>query len=188
MNAFAMLAQRRVLGRPPSSPRHVLLTLRPSSRQTTLRQCRSIFTTPRLASRQSQREPITIRTTAREISSEPIRNIIITRRYIISVVAAALVVYFLFSQTVPVTKRRSFNVMSDRLVEWWNGNMAGKIIADVHAQGGRFLPERDPRARAVHRVMARLIPYSGIADRDWEVFVIHDDRRFSRHATVELVS
>ena len=97
------------------------------------------------------------------------------------VVAAAVFVYFAFSQTIPVTHRRSFNVVPDRLLEWWNKNLADKIVAEVHGQGGRFLPERDPRAKAVHRVMKRLIPYTGIADRDWQVFVIQDDS--TRHLT-----
>ncbi|KAH8170582.1 peptidase family m48 domain-containing protein [Sarocladium implicatum] len=173
-----MIAASRFLRRPsPTSNRTLLLLLRTSSPlPPRFQQHRLLSSTARLAARYPNREPITIRTTAREISSEPIKTILITRRYIIGVVAAAVVVYFAFSQTVPVTHRRSFNVVSDRLVEWWNGNLAEKIIADVHRQGGKFLPERDPRARAVHRVMQRLIPYSGIADQDWQVFVIHDDR------------
>jgi hypothetical protein len=153
--------------RPAASPRPFLLF-----RYTR----RHLSSTPRLANRDPYREPITIRTTAREISSTPIPTILITRRYILSVVAAALLLYFTFSQTIPVTKRRSFNVLSDGFVEWWNGDLARKIIEDVHSQGGRFLPERDPRARAVHNVMQRLIPYSGMTDKKWEVYVIHDDR------------
>lgn len=166
----------------PSSSHPFLLTFRNfpiiSSRQSLLlRQPRRLLSsTPPFRSSRSPREPITIRTTAREISSTPIPNILITRRYIISVVAAALLLYFSFSQTVPITKRRSFNVLPESFVEWWNGDLAKKVIEDVHRQGGAFLPERDPRARAVHRVMERLIPYSGMTDKKWEVYVIHDDR------------
>lgn len=124
------------------------------------------------------KEPYTIRTTAREIASEPIRTFVISSRYIATMVVAAVVVYGLFSQTVPVTGRRSFNVMSDGFVRWWNQGAAEQIIRDVQRQGGKLLPEWDPRSRAVRRAMERLIPVSGMQDLDWEVHVIADDRTF----------
>ncbi|KOS20131.1 Mitochondrial metalloendopeptidase OMA1 [Escovopsis weberi] len=90
--------------------------------------------------------------------------------------AAAVVFYLLNSQTVPVTGRRRFNFLSDALVASAYSKAADQIIAQVEAQGGRFLSDWDPRTMLVKRVMKRLIPVSGMEDLDWEVRVIADNR------------
>lgn len=92
-------------------------------------------------------------------------------------VAAAVVFYFANSQTVPVTGRRRFNFLSDRLVDRMGRRGAEEVVEDVKEQGGRFLNERDYRFQAVKRVMMRLVPVSGMADLDWKIRVIEDDSK-----------
>jgi predicted Zn-dependent protease len=48
------------------------------------------------------------------------------------------------------------------------------VMYELERQGGRLLPEWDPRTKMVKRVMAKLIPFSGLADENWEVYVIDD--------------
>lgn len=99
-----------------------------------------------------------------------------SRALVGAVVVAAVAFYLLNSQTVPVTGRRRFNFLSDEMVARAYAHAADAVIRDVHAQGGRFLSDWDPRTRLVERVMKRLIPASGMTDLDWEIHVIADDR------------
>ncbi|EEY14434.1 mitochondrial metalloendopeptidase OMA1 [Verticillium alfalfae VaMs.102] len=57
--------------------------------------------------------------------------------------------------------RRRFNCFADETVAELSAQQVRQIELEVERQGGRFLPEWDPRTRLVKRVMARLIPVSG---------------------------
>ncbi|KND89641.1 Mitochondrial metalloendopeptidase OMA1 [Tolypocladium ophioglossoides CBS 100239] len=90
-------------------------------------------------------------------------------------VIAAVTFYLYNSQTVPVTGRRRFNFLSDKLVAQAHVRAADAVIRQVQEQGGHFLSDWDPRTMLVKRVMKRLIPVSGMADLDWEILVIADN-------------
>ena len=90
--------------------------------------------------------------------------------------AAAFAFYFSNIQTVPVSGRRRFNCFSGGFVEAVGEQQVRRVIWEVEHQGGSFLPEWDPRVRMVRRVMARLIPVSGMEDANWEIRVIDDNR------------
>lgn len=91
-------------------------------------------------------------------------------------IAAAFVFYFANSQTVPVTGRRRFNFLSDDFLEVLGSASVDVVVRDIEEQGGRFLPEHDSRVLFVKRVMSKLIPVSGMADTEWTVMVIDDER------------
>lgn len=93
-------------------------------------------------------------------------------------VAAAVLFYFSNMQTVPVSGRRRFNCFSESFVEAVAQQQVKRIVWEVEHQGGRFLGDWDPRTRMVKRVMARLIPVSGMEDAEWEVRVIDDPRMY----------
>ncbi|KLO95560.1 OMA1-metalloendopeptidase of the mitochondrial inner membrane [Fusarium fujikuroi] len=99
-----------------------------------------------------------------------------SRLTVIATVLAAIGFYFYNSQTVPVTGRRRFNFLSDSMVARAHSKAATQVIEQVRAQGGHFLSEWDPRTILVRRVMKKLIPVSGMADLNWEIFVIADNR------------
>lgn len=90
-------------------------------------------------------------------------------------VLGAIAFYVYNSQTVPVTGRRRFNFLSDKLVEQAHSRAADAIIQAVEQQGGHFLSDWDPRTMLVKRVMKRLIPVSGLPDLNWEIRVIADN-------------
>ncbi|KAK5657332.1 hypothetical protein OQA88_3397 [Cercophora sp. LCS_1] len=50
------------------------------------------------------------------------------------------------------------------------------LLYDLERQGANILPAWDFRVQRVKRVMAKLIPFSGMVDEDWEIFVIEDPR------------
>jgi predicted Zn-dependent protease len=53
--------------------------------------------------------------------------------------------------------------------------LADWLHRELEQKGVRVLPGWDPRTVRVKRVMARLVPFSGMVDEDWEVFVVNDD-------------
>lgn len=95
-----------------------------------------------------------------------------SRAFVAACVVAAAAFYLGNSQTVPVTGRRRFNYLSDRLVQLSFSRAADAVVRQVQDEGGHFLSDWDPRTRLVKRVMKRLIPVSGMADLDWDVHVI----------------
>ncbi len=97
-----------------------------------------------------------------------------TRGVAAAAVAAAVAFYFANLQTVPVSGRRRFNCVGEEFVAAVAEQQVRRLVWEVERQGGRFLGDRDPRTRLVKRVMARLIPCSGMEDADWEVRVIDD--------------
>ncbi|KAI0395446.1 peptidase family M48-domain-containing protein [Xylariaceae sp. FL0594] len=96
---------------------------------------------------------------------------------VIALSAGGAVVFYLANiETVPVSGRRRFNCFSEEKVEAASDAQVKRIEYEVEQQGGRFLGDYDWRTRMVRKVMARLIPVSGMADSDWEVRVIDDPR------------
>jgi metalloendopeptidase OMA1, mitochondrial len=96
------------------------------------------------------------------------------RTYILLCVAAALVFYFANSQKVPVTGRRRFNFLRE---EWLSllGESGDSYEQELRRQGVRFASKYDWRYARVMSVMQRLVPVSGLADKDWPVHLILDD-------------
>lgn len=103
-----------------------------------------------------------------------------SRTVVVLAVVGAVSFYLYNSQTVPVTGRRRFNFLSDRLVERAHASAAEAVIRSVQEQGGHFLSDWDPRTMLVKRVMRRLIPVSGLPGLDWEVRVIADNSTCAR--------
>ena len=87
------------------------------------------------------------------------------------VICAAIAVYLVSSQRVPITGRRQFNFLSDDFIALVQGSAIRAKMLKITEGGGRFLPAGDPRAALVRRVMQRLIPASGMARPQWEVYV-----------------
>lgn len=85
--------------------------------------------------------------------------------------SAVGILYIANLDTVPVSGRRRFNMVSEDNELW-----AGKQQYEETMQqfGHQLLPAHHPQSRMVQRVLDRLIPHSGIAGDDWEVHVIQD--------------
>ncbi|KAL2255052.1 hypothetical protein VTK26DRAFT_4239 [Humicola hyalothermophila] len=50
-----------------------------------------------------------------------------------------------------------------------------RLLHELEQRGVRILPAWDPRTARVRRVLERLLPFSGMSDKDgWEVFVVDD--------------
>lgn len=111
-----------------------------------------------------------------------------SKLFVVACAAAAAVFYYANSQTVPVTGRRRFNFLSDDFLEVLGSANAEAVVQEIEEQGGRFLSERDHRVRTVRRVMERLIPVSGMADMEWKVRVIDDEREYSLNHTINAIS
>lgn len=92
-------------------------------------------------------------------------------------VVAAFVFYFSNLETVPVSGRTRFNCYSAESVREVGESQAKMVLYELEKTGGRLLSDWDPRTRMVKRVMEKLIPFSGMADEPWEVFVIEDPRK-----------
>lgn len=143
---------------------------------------------PRLSQQQQQhqdKDPYERLREARPLVPDPVaskftqagssRN---SRLMVVATVLAAVGFYLFNSQTVPITGRRRFNFLSDTVVARVYSKAARETIEQVRAQGGHFLSDWDPRTRLVKRVMSRLIPVSGMADLNWEIFVIADSSMY----------
>lgn len=90
----------------------------------------------------------------------------------ITVTAAGFYVYNL--DEVPISHRRRFNVISENFEE----QIASQLGEETKAQyRGRLLSQRDPRHQMVQRVLSRLIPQTGLHDKQWEVHVIDDPQK-----------
>lgn len=101
-----------------------------------------------------------------------------SKAVVVIAIVGAIAFYVYNSQVVPVTGRRRFNFLSDKLVEWAHSRAAESVIQSVEEQGGHFLSDWDPRTMLVKRVMKRLIPVSGL-DLDWEIRVIADNSTYT---------
>ncbi|KAK4168878.1 peptidase family M48-domain-containing protein [Cladorrhinum sp. PSN259] len=87
---------------------------------------------------------------------------------------SALIFYFSNLETVPVSGRTRFNVYSRESVLKISEMEHKRMLESLKEQGARILGDWDPRTMLVKRVMRRLIPYSGLQEEDWEVYVIDD--------------
>lgn len=67
--------------------------------------------------------------------------------------------------------RRRFNVVSAELERQLGASALEGVVQEY---GGQVMPETSRQHRRVERVLARLIPHSGLPDERWEVHVIDD--------------
>lgn len=81
-------------------------------------------------------------------------------------------IYIFNLETVPVSGRRRFNVVSPSTEEWLSASAADQVRQEY---GRQILPAWDPRVKMVHKVLDRLIPQSGLDGQQWEVTVIDKD-------------
>lgn len=79
--------------------------------------------------------------------------------------------YLYFQETMPVTGRRRFNVVSPELEKKL---VEGQFEDLLQSLGNRILPPDHPYTQQVQRVMRRLVPVSGLEKEKWEVCVIDD--------------
>ncbi|KAH8911902.1 hypothetical protein BR93DRAFT_32655 [Coniochaeta sp. PMI_546] len=141
---------------PPPRPRHYQIRrIGPLDHQSGLRNARPLLSGDQL--RRAVRSPS-------------------THAIVVVAVAGALIFYFANLETVPVSGRTRFNCYSAESVREVGETQAKMVKYELERQGGRVLPDWDPRTRMVKRVMAKLIPFSGMADERWEVYVIEDPR------------
>ena len=77
-------------------------------------------------------------------------------------------------ETVPVSGRRRFNIISPKTEEELGKLQYQQVLAQYH---GQLVSDWDPRVRMVRRVMDRLIPVSGLQDQEWEIYVIESQER-----------
>ena len=74
-------------------------------------------------------------------------------------------------ETVPVSGRRRFNVISDANEKWLGQMTLDQLLQEYQ---GQILPESSREHRMAVRVMERLIPHCGLEGQEWEVRVIDD--------------
>ncbi|KAK4190617.1 mitochondrial metalloendopeptidase OMA1 [Podospora australis] len=87
-------------------------------------------------------------------------------------VVSACIFYFYNLETVPISGRTRFNFYSSDAVNKVGEQEYKRLLASLEDQGTRVLPDWDPRTARVKRVMQKLIPFSGMAVNDWEIYVI----------------
>ena len=77
-------------------------------------------------------------------------------------------------ETVPITGRRRFNVLSPETEK----QMAGDYKDILRQFQGKVLPENHPYTQLVAKVVERLLPSTGgLAGEEWRVFVIDDPQQ-----------
>lgn len=106
---------------------------------------------------------------AKRIARAPSTHVIVAIAF-----AGALTFYYSNLETVPVSGRQRFNCFSDEWVRRVSEAESQQLLNEFKYHNIRMLPEWDWRVRAVRRVMARLIPVSGMDVAAWEMFVIDD--------------
>lgn len=77
-------------------------------------------------------------------------------------------------ETVPVTERRRFNVVSEAQEAGMGDQMYQQVLQEY---GQKILPDHDVRAQKVQRVLQRLLPSAeemGMREKGWKVHVIED--------------
>ncbi|KAJ4417643.1 metalloendopeptidase [Neurospora sp. IMI 360204] len=97
-----------------------------------------------------------------------------TKYFFIFCVAGTIIFYFINLETVPVSGRTRFNIYSRKRVVEAGELSYRQLLYDLEKKGVAILPDWDPRTQRVKRVMAKLIPFSGMRDQKWEIFVIDD--------------
>lgn len=89
-------------------------------------------------------------------------------------VVGTIIFYFINLETVPISGRTRFNIYSRKRVNEAGDLSYRRLLYDLDQQGVGVLPDWDYRTQRVKRVMAKLIPFSGMRDEKWEIFVIDD--------------
>ncbi|KAH8881541.1 hypothetical protein GQ53DRAFT_471920 [Thozetella sp. PMI_491] len=97
-----------------------------------------------------------------------------TRTVAFFAVLAAAAFFFANLETVPISGRTRFNCFSADIIRVIGEAQYEKVLEEIKKSGTRILPSWDLRTRRVQRVMSRLIPFSGMVDEEWEIFVIED--------------
>jgi predicted Zn-dependent protease len=88
-------------------------------------------------------------------------------------VAAGIGGFYVYNlETVPVSGRKRFNIFGP---EYEKEMAQGEASTMLNQFGGKLLSDWDPRVRQVKRVINRLIPVSGLADLNWEVYVVESE-------------
>jgi hypothetical protein len=77
-------------------------------------------------------------------------------------------------ETVPVSGRRRFNIISPKTEEELGKQQYQQVLAQYR---GQLVSDWDPRVRMVRRVMDRLIPVSGLPYQEWEIHVVESQER-----------
>jgi len=92
-------------------------------------------------------------------------------------VSGGLIFYFSNLETVPVSGRTRFNVYGPDTVREAGEMQYRAMLYEMERTGARVLPDWDWRTVRVKRVMRKLIPFSGMADENWEIIVIDNPSR-----------
>lgn len=93
-----------------------------------------------------------------------------TFKYEVSGLAGGVGGVYLYNlETVPVSGRRRFNVVSEENERSMGQELYKQVMSEF---GDKILPDNDPRSRLVQKVLTRLIPSSGLDSAEWEVHVI----------------
>ncbi|CZS87922.1 hypothetical protein WAI453_000307 [Rhynchosporium graminicola] len=93
-----------------------------------------------------------------------------TSKWVFIVAGGSATIFYVANlEEVPVSGRKRFNCYSDATVEEEGRRMYDMIMQE---NARSILPDWDRRVKMVHRVMAKLIPSSGLENADWEVHVI----------------
>ncbi|KAF2235838.1 hypothetical protein EV356DRAFT_499505 [Viridothelium virens] len=77
-------------------------------------------------------------------------------------------------ETVPVSGRRRFNIISPDAERSFAQQQYRQIIQEYR---GRILPNGNPTVRTVQHVLERLLPTVGMDDLKWEVYVIDSEEK-----------
>lgn len=79
--------------------------------------------------------------------------------------------YYYNLERVPITNRSRFNCFSYAFEERQGQKELQQTMEEYQ---GKVLPPDHPHSKLVTKVLQRLIPASGLADVNWEIFVIDD--------------
>ena len=95
------------------------------------------------------------------------------------VVGGAGVFYYVNLETVPITGRKRFNVFGPD----FENSISEQQFQQVLRQYGRnVLPPNHPYSQLARRVVARLAPYSGLANQKWDIRVINEPNEMNAFA------
>lgn len=95
--------------------------------------------------------------------------------YEVAGLGGACGIWYIYNlETVAVSGRKRFNVVSDER-ELWLGQLQFEQLLQEYQ--GQILPENSKEHRMAVRVMDRLIPHCGLPEQEWEVRVIRDDEQ-----------
>ncbi|KAK3403449.1 peptidase family M48-domain-containing protein [Sordaria brevicollis] len=100
-----------------------------------------------------------------------------TKYFAVFCVVGTVIFYFMNLETVPVSGRTRFNIYSRKRVNEAGDLSYRQLLYDLGRQGVGLLPEWDYRTQRVKRVMAKLIPFSGMRDENWEIYVIDNPHK-----------